>query len=146
MCKNPNFWHLLPLNPRIKIFFQNFGRVTFLINWPLTSCKSSEKSNEQSLRYLKTGGQTDGRTDQRTREITKDPLGSGRPGVQNKWNDVAEKIKTVKQKMNDHGCPNFAGKSFARLFQAMQKNISKVAWIFTLQFSSLGVGNQCING
>ena len=30
MSKNPNFWHLIPLNPRIKIFFQNSDRVTFL--------------------------------------------------------------------------------------------------------------------
>ena len=27
--KNSNFWHLIPLNPRIKIFFQNSSRVTF---------------------------------------------------------------------------------------------------------------------
>ena len=29
MSKIPNFWHLIPLNPRIKIFFQNSGHVTF---------------------------------------------------------------------------------------------------------------------
>ena len=45
----------------------------------LTSCKKSEKTNEQSQRYLKTDGPwTDGRTDQRTMAITKDPLGRTR--------------------------------------------------------------------
>ena len=48
------FLYLIPLNPRIKTFFQNCGRVTFLLYWPTTSCKVSEKINDRSLRYLKT--------------------------------------------------------------------------------------------
>ena len=63
------------LIPRL-IFFSNSGYVTFfLIYWPLTSCKVSEKTNEWSLRYLKTDTQTDGRTHRPTRVITKDPFG-----------------------------------------------------------------------
>ena len=34
----------------------------FLLYWPLTSCKISEKTNERSLGYLKTNRQTPGQT------------------------------------------------------------------------------------
>ena len=56
-----------------------------------------------------------------------------------------QKIKTVPLKINDHGCPKFAGKLFAHLFQVFQTNVSEIAWIFTLQFSSLDVGNRCFD-
>ena len=29
MSKNPDFWHLIPLNSQIKIFFQKSSRVIF---------------------------------------------------------------------------------------------------------------------
>ena len=55
MPKNPTFWHLIPLNPWIKIlFFKNMAVSLFLLYWPLTSCIISEKTNERSLRYFKT--------------------------------------------------------------------------------------------
>ena len=54
---------ILTLNPRVKIIFQNFSHVTFFTLLPVTSCEVSEKTNEWSLRYLKTGGHTDGHTD-----------------------------------------------------------------------------------
>ena len=66
MSKNRIFWHLVPRNPWIKIFFKILAVSLFLLNWPLTSCKVSEKLNERSPRYLKTDGQTDRRTDRRT--------------------------------------------------------------------------------
>ena len=59
-----NFWYLTPLNPRIKILFQNSSSATFFTLLTLTSCKVSEKSNEQFPRYLKTDWPTDQRTDQ----------------------------------------------------------------------------------
>ena len=65
MSQNRNFWHLIPLNPQIKIFFQNSGSVTFLLYWHLSKCKISEKTNERSLRYL-THGRKDGHKDTRT--------------------------------------------------------------------------------
>ena len=47
MSKNPNFWHLITLNSRIKIFFFKIPAVSLsLFHWPLISCKLSEKSNE----------------------------------------------------------------------------------------------------
>ena len=67
--QKPEYLLLIPLNPLIKIFFQNFGRATFLLNWPLTSYKILEKTNERSPRYI------DGQTDRRTRAITMDPNG-----------------------------------------------------------------------
>ena len=80
MSKNPNFWHLIPLNPRINIFFQNSCRVTFFTLWTCkTSCKVSEKTNEWSVRYSR---QTDWGTTEltngrraTTREITMDTIG-----------------------------------------------------------------------
>ena len=59
-CKNKTF---LTLNPRIEIFFKNWAVSLFLLYYSLTSCKISEKSNEQSQRYLRTDGLTDGRAD-----------------------------------------------------------------------------------
>ena len=44
----------------------------------LTSCKKLEKTNEQSLRYLKTDTHTDGQG-----RLLRTP--SGKPGVQNKF-------------------------------------------------------------
>ena len=58
MSKNPNFRHLIHLNPQIKILFQNSGRSITLLDWPPTSCKVSEKTNELCPRYLKMDQQT----------------------------------------------------------------------------------------
>ena len=65
--KTQNFWHLIPPNLKIKIF-QNSGCVTF---FTLMSPNFLQKSNELSLRYLK----TDGHTDTQARAITKNPFG-----------------------------------------------------------------------
>ena len=54
------------------------------------------KTNERSLRYLKTDhGPTDQRTDQRTRAITKDP--SGKPGVKKVYVNIT-KVKVTGHK------------------------------------------------
>ena len=55
--------HFFTINPQIKIFFKIPAVSLFLLYWPLTSYKVSEKTNERSPRYLKTDGQTDGPTD-----------------------------------------------------------------------------------
>ena len=74
--QKPNFRYLIPLDPRIKIFFQNFGRVTFFtLLTPNFMQSFRKKTNERSLRYLKMDGRTHGRTDGRTRAITKDLFG-----------------------------------------------------------------------
>ena len=81
MSKNPYFWHLIPLNPRIKIFFQNSGRVTFFTlltpNF-MQSFRKIEWAVSEIFKDGRTNGLTDGRTDGRTRAITKDPLGRTR--------------------------------------------------------------------
>ena len=56
-----------------KIFFKNRALSLLYPYGTLTSCKKLDKTNERSLRYLKTNG--------RTRAITKDTLGY--TGVQN---------------------------------------------------------------
>ena len=53
------------------IFFKNRALSLLYPYGALTSCRKLEKTDEHSMRYLK----TDQPTDQRTREITKDPLG-----------------------------------------------------------------------
>ena len=63
-----------------KIFFQKSGPVTFVPLGCPNFIQKKGKTNEQSLRYLKTDGhtytQTDTQTDTRTtEEITKDPFG-----------------------------------------------------------------------
>ena len=62
----------------------------------LTSCKKLEKTNEQSLRYLKMDGRT---TDQRprTRAITKDPL---RRTWGPKWSNGCNKVGQFCYKQN----------------------------------------------
>ena len=62
MLKNPNFLHLIPLNPRIKIFFQIYSRVTFVYFIDLQLHAKFQKKNERSLRYLETDGRTGGHT------------------------------------------------------------------------------------
>ena len=75
MSKNPNFWQLIHLNPRIKIFFPISAVSLFLLCWHLTSWKVSEKTDERSLRYL-THTRTDGQG-----QLLRTP--SGKPRVQN---------------------------------------------------------------
>ena len=64
-----------------RFFFQTSGSVTFVPLWcpNLTSCKKLEKTNERSLRYLKTDKRTADTQmgGPRTRAITEDP--SGKP-------------------------------------------------------------------
>ena len=66
-----------PLIPGLRFFFKILAISLFLLYWPSTSCKISEKANELSLEIFKTDGQThrqtQGQTDTRTRAITKDP-------------------------------------------------------------------------
>ena len=56
-------------------FFKNRALSLLYPYGALTSCKKIEKTNERSLRCLKTDGP---RTNGRTRAITKDPLGRNR--------------------------------------------------------------------
>ena len=59
MFKNQNFWHLILLNPWFKILFFIIPDVSLsLLYWPLTSCKISEKTNEQFPRYSKMDGRS----------------------------------------------------------------------------------------
>ena len=67
----------IPLNFQIKIFFKISALSLFLLHWPLTSCKVSERTNERSQRYLKTDRRTDGRTDGQGRLLWT----PGKPGV-----------------------------------------------------------------
>ena len=62
MSKNPNFWHLIPLNPRIKIFFQNSGRVTFFTLLTPNFMQSFRKI-EWAVSEIFKDGLMDGRTD-----------------------------------------------------------------------------------
>ena len=55
-----------------KIFYKDRALSLLYPYDALTSCKKLEKTNERSLKYLKTDGRTNG---PRTRAITKDPLG-----------------------------------------------------------------------
>ena len=62
----------------------NFFTFDFLLYCPATSCKVSEKTNERSLRYLKTDGYTDGHTDGPQWRLLRTP--TGKPEVQNVLN------------------------------------------------------------
>ena len=72
--QKPEFFILNPLNPRIKIIFQNFGRVTFFTLLTPNFMQSFRKTNEQSFQNIwrRTDGQT---TDGLTRAITMDLIG-----------------------------------------------------------------------
>ena len=80
MSQNPNFWHLIPLNPQIKIFFQIRVVSLLLLYGPATSCKVSEKTNKRSLRYLKTDTRTHGRTHRPQGWLLRTP--PGKPRIQ----------------------------------------------------------------
>ena len=62
MSKNPNFWHLIPLNPRVKIFFQNSGRVTFF-TWLTPNFMQSFRKIEWAVSEIFKDGRTDRLTD-----------------------------------------------------------------------------------
>ena len=62
-----------------RFFFKNWALSLLYPYGALTSCKKLEKTNEQSLRYLKTDGHTHGRTHGQGR-LLRTP--SGKPGVQ----------------------------------------------------------------
>ena len=76
---------IFTLNTQIKFCFKIPTVSLFLLHWPATSCKLSEKTNEQSLRYLKTDRQTNGRTHRQTNgpqgQLLRTP--TGKTGVQN---------------------------------------------------------------
>ena len=57
-----------------RFFFKNRALSLLCPYGALTSCKKLEKTNEQSLRYLKTDGRTDTHTDRPTTEVIKDPF------------------------------------------------------------------------
>ena len=65
MSKNPNILHLIPLNPRIKIFPKYGTHSNDAPYCPLPSYKKLETFNDQFPRYLKTD----------RRVITMDPIG-----------------------------------------------------------------------
>ena len=68
--KMPQKWGFSPIsNPQD--FFQKSGSVTFVPLRCPNFIQKLEKTNDRSLRYLKTD---QGTTDGRTRAITKDPL------------------------------------------------------------------------
>ena len=77
MSKNLNFWHLIPLNPRIKIFFQNSGRVTFF-----TLLTPNFMQNFRKIEWAVSEIFKDGLTDGQGR-LPWTP--SGKPGIQNKY-------------------------------------------------------------
>ena len=68
------------------IFFKNWALSLLYHYGALTSCKKLEKTNEQSLTYLKMDQQKDQRTDNRRMDgqgrLLRTPL--GKPGVQNR--------------------------------------------------------------
>ena len=61
MTKTPNFWHLIPLNPWIKIFFQNSGSVTFFTLLTFNFMQSFRKI-EWAVSEIFKDGRTDGRS------------------------------------------------------------------------------------
>ena len=68
-----------PLCDPPRFFFQKSGSVTFVPLWCPNFMQKTRKTNEQSLRYLKTDTHTDERTDGQGR-LLRTP--SGKPGVQ----------------------------------------------------------------
>ena len=73
--KMPKKWGVSPIcDPQD--FVPKSGSVTFVPLWCPNFMQKTKKTNEPSLRYLKTDWRTDGHTDGRTTEvITKDPWG-----------------------------------------------------------------------
>ena len=61
--QKPQFLTLNPLNPRIKIFFQNSGPNTFFTLLIPNFMQNFKKNNKRSLRYLKTDTHTDHKDD-----------------------------------------------------------------------------------
>ena len=63
--KMPQKWGF-PTLVTLRDFFKNRALSLLYPYGALTSCKKLEKTNERSLRYLKTDTRTDGRTDTHT--------------------------------------------------------------------------------
>ena len=59
----PQKWGFSPICDPPRFFFKNRALSLLYPYGALTSCKKLEKTNERSLRYLKTDGRTNGRTD-----------------------------------------------------------------------------------
>ena len=73
--KMPLKWGFSPICDLPRFFFKNRALSLLYPYGALTSCKKLEKTNEHSLRYLKTDTRTHTHTDTLTRAITKDPFG-----------------------------------------------------------------------
>ena len=61
--KMPQKWFFSPFVTPQDFFFKNRALPRLYPYGALTSCKKLEKTNERSLRYIKTDGRTDTRTD-----------------------------------------------------------------------------------
>ena len=78
--KIPRKWSFSQICDPPKIFFKNRALSLLYPYGALTSCKKLEKTNQRSLRYLKTDTHTDGRTHWHGR-LLRTP--SGKPRLQN---------------------------------------------------------------
>ena len=79
--KIPPKWGFSPICDPPRFFFKNQALSLLYPYGALTSCKKLEKTNERSLRYLKTDhGRTNGRTDHGQGQLLRTP--SGEPRVQ----------------------------------------------------------------
>ena len=73
--KNAPKMGVSPISDTPRFLFKNRALSLLYPYGSLNSCKKLEKTNDQSLRYLKTDGHTHGLTHTQTRAITKDPFG-----------------------------------------------------------------------
>ena len=78
--KMPPKWGFSPICDPSRFFFKNWTQSLLYTYGALTSCKKLDKTNELSLRYLKTDTHTDRRTHGQGR-LLRTP--TGKPGVQN---------------------------------------------------------------
>ena len=90
--KNAPKRRVFPICDPPRFFFKNRALSLLYPYGALTSCKKLEKTNERSLRYLK----TDGRTTDHGRTDKGDYYGPPRvyPGSKNNWNFDTNSIKS----------------------------------------------------
>ena len=100
MSENSNFWHLIPLNPRIKIFFHNISSVTFFTLLTPNFMQSFRKTNEQSPRSLKTDQRTDRRTMDGPGRLLRTP--SGKP-----WDEIGNILKAIMEMIKNQNYKRF---------------------------------------
>ena len=79
--KMPQKWGFSPICDSPRFFFKNRALSLLCTYGALNSCKKLDKTNEQSLRHLKTDTHTHGRTHGQG-GLLRTP--TGKPGVQNK--------------------------------------------------------------